>query len=63
VAATKQPAAVSRMQPPARTRRAWIAGIIAFFVVMCAAIAIAQWWAIHKNVPYYQSKLHATHPR
>jgi hypothetical protein len=42
-----------------RARRAWTFGLIAFFVVMCAAIGVAQWWAIHKNVPYYETKAHA----
>jgi hypothetical protein len=46
-----------------RARKAWIAGIVASFVIMCAAIAIAQWWAVHKNVPYYQSKIHASQSR
>lgn len=37
-----------------RARRAWGVGLIVFFVVMCGAIAVSQWWAIHKNVPYYE---------
>jgi hypothetical protein len=39
-----------------RARRAWGVGLIAFFVVMCGAIALSQWWAIHKNVPYYEAR-------
>jgi len=39
-----------------RARRAWAIGILAFFVVMCAAIAISQWWAVHVNVPQYESR-------
>jgi multidrug resistance efflux pump len=42
-----------------RARRGWAIGLIAFFVVMCAAIAVSQWWAIHKNVPYYERQTHA----
>jgi hypothetical protein len=47
----------SDMSP--RARRAWAIGIVAFFIVMCAAIALSQWWAIHVNVPNYESKKHA----
>jgi hypothetical protein len=43
----------------ARARRAWAIGLVAFFVVMCAAIAFSQWWAIHVNVPNYELKKHA----
>jgi multidrug resistance efflux pump len=39
------------MQLSPRARRTWAYGIVLFFVVMCAAIALGQWWAIHKNVP------------
>lgn len=45
-----------------RARRAWAIGAIVAFAIMCAAIALSQWWAIHKNVPYYQSKAHARAP-
>jgi len=37
-------------------RRAWGYGLIGFFVVMCAAIAFAQWWAINKNVPAWERR-------
>ena len=42
-----------------RSRRLWAIGLVAFFVVMCVAIALAQWWAVHVNVPGYQSREHA----
>lgn len=49
---------MSRMTPKAR--RAWGIGIVAFFIVMCAGIAISQWYAYTHNVPYYESlKKHA----
>jgi hypothetical protein len=41
-----------------RARRGWTIGLVIFFVVMCAAIGISQWWAINKNVPFYESKHH-----
>jgi len=43
-------------------RRAWAIGIVAFFIIMCAAIAIAQWWAVHVNVPKYESRARAHEP-
>jgi hypothetical protein len=45
-----------------RARRAWAIGASVAFVAMCAAIAISQWWAINKNVPYYQAQ-HDAHQR
>ncbi|MEO6835627.1 MAG: hypothetical protein ABI231_06945 [Candidatus Tumulicola sp.] len=50
---------MSRQQMSHQARRAWTIGLIAFFVVMCGAIAVSQWWAIHRNVPYYEARLHA----
>jgi len=44
-----------------RTRRAWAIGLVAFFIIMCAAIAVSQWWAIHVNVPKYESRAHQPH--
>jgi len=41
-----------------RARRAWGIGIVIFFVVMCAAIAYSQWYAVHVNVPRYQAEHH-----
>jgi multidrug resistance efflux pump len=38
-------------------RRRLIVGTIIFFVVLCGAIAFAQWWAITKNVPRCQSAI------
>ncbi len=35
-------------------RRAWGAGVVLFFVVMCGMIAFSQWWAINKNVPAFE---------
>jgi hypothetical protein len=48
----------SGMSP--KTRRAWGIGIIVFFVVMCGMIAWSQWYAIHVNVPKYESKMHGS---
>lgn len=45
------------MSPQAR--RAWGVGLILFFLLMIGMIAFSQWWAIHKNVPYYESKMKA----
>lgn len=42
-------------------RRAWGIGLIVFFLVMIGMIALSQWWAVHKNVPYYESKMKAEH--
>jgi hypothetical protein len=42
------------MSPQAR--RAWTIVIVILFVVMCVMIAWSQWYAIHVNVPMYQSK-------
>jgi hypothetical protein len=47
----------SGMSPKAR--RAWGIGLILFFLVMIGMIAFSQWWAEHKNVPYYESKIKA----
>jgi len=41
------------MSPGAR--RWWGIGVIAFFVVMCGAIAVSQWYAQNVNVPRYQA--------
>jgi hypothetical protein len=38
-----------------KARRAWGMGVVIFFVVMCAAIAYSQWYAIHVNIPKYES--------
>jgi hypothetical protein len=40
-------------------RRRWAIGIVAFFLLMCGSIAVAQWWAIHKNVPDCQRQIAA----
>lgn len=42
-------------------RRAWGIGLVAFFLIMIGMIAFSQWWAVHKNVPYYQQKMKAEH--
>jgi hypothetical protein len=42
------------MSPQAQ--RAWTIIIVMLFVVMCVMIAWSQWYAIHVNVPMYQSK-------
>jgi hypothetical protein len=44
---------MSRMSPQAR--RAWGIGLVVFFVVMCGAIGLSEWYAYSHNVPYYQS--------
>lgn len=38
-------------------RRAWGIGAIAFFLLLCAGIAISQWYAVNVNVPRYQAQL------
>jgi hypothetical protein len=40
-----------------RARRAWGVGAIAVFLVLCAGIAISQWYAVYVNVPHYQALL------
>jgi hypothetical protein len=35
-------------------RRGLLIGVILFFVVMCGAIAVSQWYAENVNVPRYQ---------
>ncbi len=40
-------------------RRAWGIGLIAFFVIMCGAIAYSQWYAYNVNVPRYEAAAHA----
>ncbi|HZY96980.1 MAG TPA: hypothetical protein VFE35_07750 [Candidatus Cybelea sp.] len=45
-----------RVPPPRRTRA--LAIVLVALAALCAAIAWAQWYAIHVNVPKYQS-LHA----
>jgi len=42
----------------ARAKRAWLVGIVLFFVVMCGMIAYSQWYAYHVNVPAYERRLH-----
>jgi hypothetical protein len=44
---------------PGSSGRRWaLVVIIAFFVIMCGMIAWSQWYAIHVNVPEYQSRHH-----
>jgi hypothetical protein len=38
-----------------RGRRAWAIGLIAFFLLLCAGIAISEWYAYNVNVPRYQA--------
>lgn len=38
-------------------RRAWGIGAIAVFLVLCAGIAISQWYAVNVNVPHYRALL------
>lgn len=54
---TSEPAPMSRysgMTP--RAKRAWGVGLILFFIIMCGMIAFSEWWAYHKNVPYYEHR-------
>ncbi len=44
-----------------RARRAWGVGMIAFFVVLIAGIAVSQWYAEHVNVPRYEAMNRAAH--
>lgn len=39
-----------------RAKRAWGVGLILFFIIMCGMIAFSEWWAYHKNVPYYEHR-------
>ncbi len=48
----------SGMSPKAR--RAWGIGAIAVFVLLCAGIAVSQWYAEHVNVPRYRAMEHRT---
>lgn len=42
---------------PGSSRRRWAIVIaVVIFVVMCGMIAWSQWYAIHVNVPMYQSR-------
>jgi len=36
-------------------RRAWGIGAIVVFLLLCAGIAISQWYAENVNVPHYQA--------
>ncbi|HTV92525.1 MAG TPA: hypothetical protein VMG98_07395 [Verrucomicrobiae bacterium] len=36
-------------------RRAWGIGAIVLFLLLCAGIAISQWYAENVNVPHYQA--------
>jgi len=40
-----------------KNRKAWGIGAIALFLLLCAGIAISQWYAINVNVPRYQAQL------
>ncbi|MDE2480699.1 MAG: hypothetical protein KGN02_00740 [bacterium] len=42
-----------------RARRAWGIGLIAWFVLLIAGIAVSQWYAENVNVPRYEAKMHA----
>jgi hypothetical protein len=39
--------------------RKWAVAIALAFALMCAAIALAQWWAIHRNVPSCEKRIAA----
>lgn len=39
----------------AKRRRAWGIGLIAFFLLLCAGIAISEWYAYNVNVPHYKA--------
>ncbi|HTX56967.1 MAG TPA: hypothetical protein VMD47_07670 [Candidatus Acidoferrales bacterium] len=40
-----------------RVRRAWAIGAIAFFLLLCAGIAVSEWWAYNVNVPHYRAQM------
>jgi hypothetical protein len=40
-----------------RIRRAWAYGVLVFFLVLCAGIAVSQWYAEHVNVPKFRHQL------
>ena len=50
----------SSMSP--NRRRAWGIGLLAFFVLLIAGIAISQWYAQNVNVPRYQAELQRAKP-
>jgi hypothetical protein len=45
-----------------RARRAWAVGSIAIFVLLCAGIAVSQWYAEHVNVPRYEAQMNQKAP-
>ena len=58
--AREDPAAMSRFSSLSpRARRAWGIGLIAWFVLLIAGIAVSQWYAENVNVPRYEAKMHA----
>jgi hypothetical protein len=36
-----------------RAKRNLGIGLIVFFLIMCLAIGVSEWWAYHVNVPAY----------
>jgi hypothetical protein len=36
-------------------RRAWAWGAIGVFLLLCAGIAVSEWYAYTHNVPYYEN--------
>jgi hypothetical protein len=57
VGSRRTPTAPSGQEPPsAAPRRRWaLIAVIALFAIMCGMIAWSQWYAIHVNVPFYQT--------
>ncbi|HEY9085027.1 MAG TPA: hypothetical protein VIN40_03685 [Candidatus Tyrphobacter sp.] len=43
------------------SRGRWAILLGFLFLVMCAMIAWAQWYALHVNVPRYEQRLHSSH--
>jgi len=44
-----------------KRRRAWAIGAIVVFLLLCAGIAISEWYAYNVNVPRYQTMHDRSH--
>jgi len=57
--ASGAPSGEGPRRPGSSGRRWALVIIVALFVIMCGMIAWSQWYAIHVNVPMYESRHHA----
>jgi hypothetical protein len=53
---SREPSEEGTSRRRSRQRSVVLAILIALFAVMCGMIAWSQWYAIHVNVPKYQSQ-------